>query len=143
MKTSFQQSASTERRSFGRRESFVHAMILVPGRSPVPCIVRNFSMSGALLEFREPVHTPFTFKLRIDAMEVETACEVRRQTPTTVGVHFLDSRVAQALERSLDARERDPDANWSTMAERPDPRNRAVPPRLSVAELRRKVLQKT
>ncbi|MEZ5849793.1 MAG: PilZ domain-containing protein [Hyphomicrobiaceae bacterium] len=93
-----------ERRSFGRRESSVKAVVLVPGRAPVHCIVRDFSEMGAGIELLEAIKLPLTFKLRIDAKDVEAICEVRHQRGQNVGVQFLSGSAGAAIERELEER---------------------------------------
>ncbi len=93
-----------ERRSFGRRQSCVKAVVLIAGRAPVHCIVNNFSEGGAELELLEPIKTPLSFKLRIEAKGVEAICEVRHQKGQIVGVQFLSGGVAAAIERELEER---------------------------------------
>ncbi len=90
-----------DQRAFGRRESCIHATVYVAGRQSLPCIVRNFSEQGALLEFAEPISTPFTFRLFIDSKNVETLCEVRHQKNNAIGVRFLGTGVAAVLEQEL------------------------------------------
>ena len=89
-----------ERRAFGRVESHVDA-VAVAGRQLVPCIVRNFSEHGALLEFAEPFPAATTFKLRIEAKQVEALCEVRHRNGNQLGIRFLGGTIASALQRDF------------------------------------------
>lgn len=93
-----------ERRSFGRRESSVKAVVLIPGRAPVHCIVTNFSEGGAQLELLEAIKPPLSFKLRIEAKGVEAICELRHHNGQIAGVQFLSGGMAEAIERELDER---------------------------------------
>lgn len=79
-----------ERRAFGRRRSRIHALLLVPGRPPSPCVVRNWSPSGAMLELGELIEPPFNVKLRLFGTEDELACEVRHLRRYRMGVLFTD-----------------------------------------------------
>lgn len=82
----------TEQRAFGRRESRIHAFVRVAGRSPEPCIVRNFSEGGALLQFDAPFVLPDRFRLTIDTKGVDVMCEVRRRNGLEFGVKFFDEQ---------------------------------------------------
>jgi hypothetical protein len=87
----------SERRAFGRRESFIHAVVRVPGRPPEPCIVRNYSEGGALIEFPVQIDPPQTFRLIIESKRVDTLCDVRRRSGKTIGVQFLDPSAGQTI----------------------------------------------
>ena len=52
MRTEFAVSSprGAERRQFGRRQTYVHARIHARGRPSVPCIMRDISEGGALLQ---------------------------------------------------------------------------------------------
>ena len=89
-----------DRRAFGRLESNVEA-IVVAGRQSVACIVRNFSEHGALLELDGPFPAAATFKLRIDAKEVEALCEARHRNGNQIGVRFLSGNITAVLQRDL------------------------------------------
>jgi hypothetical protein len=78
-----------ERRQFGRRQTFLHAVIRPGGRSSITCIVRNTSAEGALLEVAQACWLPFRFRLVIEATKFEADCEVVRRTEATVGVRFV------------------------------------------------------
>ncbi|MGE0698996.1 MAG: PilZ domain-containing protein [Hyphomicrobiaceae bacterium] len=90
----------SERRAFGRRESFIHAFAKLPGRGSEPCIVRNFSDTGALIAFAEDFEVPARFRLVIEAKSIEVMCEVRRRLGDQVGVSFVDA--GDTGERLLD-----------------------------------------
>jgi hypothetical protein len=58
------------------------------GRPPLACMVRNFSIGGALLEFSEvppPVHS---FHLKIEHVGFESLCDVRHRKDKVLGVYF-------------------------------------------------------
>jgi hypothetical protein len=79
---------STDYRYFGRRHIVWHAVAMVAGRAPEPCVVRNISASGALLEFPNAVPVAKGFRLVIDYIRFESWCDVRHQTQNSVGVYF-------------------------------------------------------
>lgn len=79
---------SAERRQFGRRTTSLHAWIKVPGRPAMACIVRNLSVTGALLEFDVPHWMPYRFRLIIEATRFESNCETRHMGPHSLGVMF-------------------------------------------------------
>jgi hypothetical protein len=84
--------ARGDQRQFGRRQTHMHAWISVPGRPKRACIVCNLSQAGALLIFADvPLGLPYCFKLEIEPIGFETACEIRHQRGTRrdVGVEFV------------------------------------------------------
>lgn len=87
--------AGPERRQFGRRETSLHAWIKVPGRPALPCIVKNLSVGGALLQCERPRTLPYTFELIIDAANIQLVCETRHTTDTTIGVMFNHTDAVQ------------------------------------------------
>ena len=89
-----------DRRAFGRLESNIEA-VAVAGRETVRCIVRNFSEHGALLELDGPFPAAATFKLRIDAKQVEALCEARHRSGSQLGVRFISGNIAVVLQRDL------------------------------------------
>jgi hypothetical protein len=91
-----------EKRQFGRRQTNLHAWITVPGRPRIPCIVHDLSVGGARLGFEhEPAGLPFQFKLTIEATNFVTACEIRHQRATSVGVQFVAEPAAVAVDRRV------------------------------------------
>ena len=95
-----------DRRAFGRRRSCIHAMVLIPGRPPAPCMVRNFSASGALLEMNELLEPPFNFNLRVDNTGDLIPCELRHVRSYRIGVGFTGGDVADMLARAFGGRVR-------------------------------------
>ena len=77
-----------ERRQFGRRQTNVHAYISTRGRPLLPCVMRDISEGGALLEVHHPEWVPSRFRLLIETMRVEVDCEVAHRTDVAVGVRF-------------------------------------------------------
>jgi hypothetical protein len=86
-----------ERRAFGRRESFIHAIARLPGRGTEPCVVRNFSDTGALIEFKADFVAPDRFRLDIEAKGFSAVCEAKRKDGRMLGVRFLDGSATEAL----------------------------------------------
>ncbi len=121
-----------ERRAFGRRRSCIHAMLLVPGRPPSPCIIRNYSLSGALLELNEVLDPPFNLKLRIDRTGEVLDCELKHARGDRVGVILRGGDLYGTFERALG----EPKAVRRILNIPLEPL-----PRISGRELRRKVLQ--
>lgn len=87
-----------ERRAFGRRECTIEAVAVV-GRSHHDIIIRNFSESGALVEFPEGVDVPEKFTIRLVTHKLESRCEVRHRKHNRVGVEFVTGSVGVRLER--------------------------------------------
>lgn len=90
-----------ERRAFGRRRSCIHAMLLVPGRPPSPCIIRNYSETGALLELNENLEPPFNLRLKIDRTGEVIDCELKHARANRVGIILRGPDVTGFLERAL------------------------------------------
>lgn len=83
-----------ERRQFGRRQTGLAGWLRVGGRPRLPCILRNISPNGALLEMDVPSWLPFSFDLQIGDSADMLKCEIRHVLPNAVGVTFAlpDSR---------------------------------------------------
>ncbi len=92
-----------ERRAFGRRNSCIHATFFVPGRGPIPCVVKNFSPSGAMLVSSELVDPPYRVKVRLSSGGRDIDCEVRHVSGHRIGVSFLGEGVRDELARALGA----------------------------------------
>jgi hypothetical protein len=90
-----------EKRRFGRRNTLWHAWIAVDGRPREACIVRNFSVAGAMLEFPDRVPETRSFRLIIDAFGFETLCSVRHRRGQLVGVFFPEQVTACAVETRM------------------------------------------
>lgn len=88
-----------EKRQFGRRQTYMHAWISVQGRPRLPCIVRDISLGGALLELDRPSWLPFNFQLTIESAKYATWCEVRHHSVSQVGVRFMSAVEQAALDR--------------------------------------------
>ena len=93
-------AGNSEKRQFGRRHTQLHAWVAIPGRPRLPCIVQDLSVRGALLVFAEaPIGLSYVFKLTVEATKFETACEIRHQRGTRVGVEFVAASALIAPER--------------------------------------------
>ena len=84
-----------DNRRFGRRRALIHAFIVNKNGHRIPCIVRNISMGGALLEVRDPKQVPNRLTLLIDADSFEADCDIRHRTAHGVGIYFRDIRIAR------------------------------------------------
>ncbi len=80
--------AGADRRQFGRRQTCVHATIALRGRPAILCVMRDVSEQGALLEVLHPEWLPTRFRLIVEALGIESDCEVVRRTDGAVGVRF-------------------------------------------------------
>jgi PilZ domain len=78
-----------DRRSFGRRATYQHAIVHVSGRTPVRCLVLDVSAGGALLDFGEAVSLPSRLRLVWEGSGEEALCEVRHIQGVRAGVQFL------------------------------------------------------
>ena len=90
-----------ERRQFGRRETLLHAVALIPGRGSVHCVVTNLSEQGANLEFAEQLSLPPVMRIKIDALGFDRACNVRHQGAHGVGVVFIDQATAERIATNV------------------------------------------
>lgn len=86
-----------ERRQFGRRETLLHAIALIPGRGSVHCVVNNLSEQGAHLTFTEPLSLPPVIRVRIEATGAEHKCSIRYSGAQGVGVLFVDQATAERI----------------------------------------------
>lgn len=85
----------SEKRAFGRRRTCVHGFIHATGRAPLPCIVRNISAQGALLELDFPERLPSYFTLQIEVDRFSAECEIRHKTAHGAGVFFNAVSIGQ------------------------------------------------
>jgi hypothetical protein len=77
-----------DRRQFGRRLTVIHAWATTNANPQFRCIVRNISSSGALLEFPDRAPPSNTFRLIVESMGQEWACDVRHRRENFLGVAF-------------------------------------------------------
>ena len=82
-------SNGADRRLFGRRATYQHAVVHVSGRTPVRCVVLDISAGGALLDFGEAVTLPSRLRLVWEGSGDQALCEVRHIQGTRAGVQFL------------------------------------------------------
>lgn len=67
-------------------------MVFQNGLRSIPCVVRNISDGGAMLEFEQPYILPKDFELYIDLEDYEVSCERRWETGLKCGVMFTSDR---------------------------------------------------
>ena len=82
---------STDRRQSQRTDVRISAHVKVLGRARIPCIVRNISSTGALVEFYAAIALPQSFRLDIDDDLFEAHCDVRHQHGRLYGVQFTSN----------------------------------------------------
>lgn len=90
-----------ERRAFGRRHSRIHGIFLVQGRPPSPCVVRNYSETGAMIELNELIQPPFHVKLRLGRPENDIDCEVRHVRGHSIGLRFVTRDVMDVINDAI------------------------------------------
>jgi hypothetical protein len=82
----------SEKRQFGRRQTHMRGWIKVAGRPVIPCIVRNLSEGGALLECEDDIWLPFSFRLTSECRQIDRTCEIRHQSGARrFGVEFVET----------------------------------------------------
>jgi hypothetical protein len=96
-----------ERRQFGRRKTRVHATIARPGRPVIACVMHDVSEIGALLEVERPEWMPVRFRLIVEALGIDTECEVVRRTDVAVGVRFASRLATNPAHGTHDSPARD------------------------------------
>lgn len=116
--------SGSERRQFGRRPSAIPAFIEGVGREPLPCTVRNVSISGAFLEVSQALPAIKRVRLVIPSLDIDLRCEVCRQTDDGVGVKLMSVAIASYLYQSVKATPAFPD---NIPAFVPDPTAAAEP----------------
>lgn len=133
-------SKGIERRQFGRRETFIHGMLLVPGRPAVACVVRNVSERGALLEVELKWTLPYRVRLVVEAKRLDIYCEVRHHGAHGIGVEFIGESPVNLLDDSPSVEKSGPVAPPEAAARKPSPpgvrdlRSSLFGPRLSEKE---------
>ena len=75
-------------RSYVRHPVNWRAQVRLAGRAPVPCIVKDISEQGALLEFFGRPPSNDRFRLTISKNGFDGVCRVRHRKVRTVGVQF-------------------------------------------------------
>ena len=87
-----------DRRIIDRVIASRNAHVKILGQSRKPCIVRDISATGALIEFDCVIALPTAFRLDIDADLFEALCELRHRAGRRFGVAFT-SNLQGALAR--------------------------------------------
>jgi hypothetical protein len=100
--------SGADRRAFGRRATNDHAIVRIPGRPPVRCMVKNISVGGALLDFGEAVWLPYTFHIRWEGTGREELCEIKHQNGGRIGVQFMEKAAKREDSALLKADEVSP-----------------------------------
>ncbi|MDN3718640.1 PilZ domain-containing protein [Roseibium salinum] len=67
-------------------------MVFQDGLRSIPCLVRNISDGGALLEFEQAYMLPKEFDLHIDLEDYEVTCERRWEDGLRCGVAFVGEK---------------------------------------------------
>lgn len=88
-----------EKRQFGRRTTSIHGWIKITGRQRIPCMVRNISARGALLEVEGARSLPYKFALSIEPINFNSECEIKHRGDHSVGVFFEDVLVQPETAR--------------------------------------------
>lgn len=91
-----------DRRQFGRRETLLHAVAVIPGRGSVHCTVTNLSAQGAHLTFAEQFVLPPIILIRIEATGDQQNCSIRYQGAHGAGVLFVDQATAVKIASSAE-----------------------------------------
>ena len=75
-------------------------MVFQNGLRSIPCVVRNISDGGALLEFEQAYMLPKEFDLHIDLEDYEVTCERRWEEGLRCGVQFIGEKRPVAAQRA-------------------------------------------
>ncbi|GAB2185092.1 PilZ domain-containing protein [Roseibium sp. LAB1] len=75
-------------------------MVFQHGLRSIPCIVRNISDGGAMLEFEQAYMLPKEFDLHIDLENYEVTCERRWEEGLRCGVQFIGEKRPVAAQRA-------------------------------------------
>lgn len=96
-------NSSIEQRKFGRRSVALHAIVEVLGRSHLPCVVRNLSEGGALIELIDRAELPASFGLRLPNSNATIPCDRTHKTGNAYGITFRqqDGIVGAAIKRAI------------------------------------------
>lgn len=94
-------AATVESRESRRIKVFKGGTIAYSGRQITwPCVVRNISQTGALIQSANAALIPDTFELIVDLDGLDVECEVAWRSSTKVGVQFLGTPNYQAPARA-------------------------------------------
>lgn len=94
---------NADRRAFGRRPTYQHAVVLMTGRAPVRCIVRDISLTGAMIEFSDNVALSSRIQVRWEGSGLKADCEVRHQHGTKAGIQFTCATGPRIAKEILEA----------------------------------------
>lgn len=96
-------------------------MVFQNGLRSIPCMVRNISEGGAMLEFETAFILPKEFDLHIDLEDFEVTCERRWERGLRCGVMFIgekrysSAQRAQVLKTSEEALKQEVDDRQETV----------------------------
>lgn len=94
-------AAAVESRDSQRIKVFKGGTIAYSGRQITwPCVVRNISQTGALIQSANAALIPDTFDLIVDLDGLNVECEVAWRSDTKVGVQFLETPNYQTPARA-------------------------------------------
>jgi hypothetical protein len=81
-----------ERRRFGRRRCRVHGWVHLNLSTRIPCVMTDYSVGGARLQFSQSMALPHRFYICFDGFLGAIRCEVRHTVVSEVGVEFCQAR---------------------------------------------------
>jgi hypothetical protein len=91
-----------ERRSASRKKSFLKGTVYFNNRrSSVECVIRDFSDTGAHLEFATTATVPDIVELFIPTRDETLRCHVRWRRDNSVGVSFGDEVAKEPAQITL------------------------------------------
>lgn len=97
-----------ERRRFGRRSCRVHGWVRLNRRTRIPCVMTDYSQSGARLHLAVPTILPLRIWICFDGFDRAIPCEIRHVHDVEVGVEFRQP----SQRRSRDANVASELLNW-------------------------------
>lgn len=109
-----------DQRRFGRKEVVIHGWVEAPLRQPMPCLIHNLSIDGALIELAEAGQLPANFHLRAEAANLFVRCDVvHRQGAHFVGVVFEGRSRAAVVSKDREANPPQDDKSGTRLASNP------------------------
>jgi len=75
-------------------------MVFQNGLRSIPCVIRNISDGGAMLEFEQAFLLPKEFDLHIDLEDYEVTCERRWEEGLRCGVQFISEKRHVSKQRA-------------------------------------------
>ena len=97
-RTAHAEATIIDRRSLPRKDVALPAKVGFRSGPPIPCVVRNISPMGAMLEFSDELDVPDMFRIIIESEIFTADCEVRHIKGKNVGVLFTSNRL-EAMAR--------------------------------------------